>query len=49
MVLRIVEQQLRRPVLDDPAGGVLLGEKERALLAHPLRLLHVVGDDDDGQ
>src|SRR5579862_9547934 len=44
---RGLEHPLGRARFHDVAGGSLSGEEERAVLGHPLRLLHIVRDDHD--
>ncbi len=46
-VLRVVEDDLRRAVLDDHARRAVGGEEEGAPVGDPGGLLHVVGDDHD--
>src|ERR1039458_2868865 len=47
-VVRAVEDLFGRAGLDDPSWLVLGRQEEGTGVAHALRLLHVVGDDDDG-
>src|ERR1700704_4561957 len=46
-VHRVPKDFLRGVGLDDHARRPVLGKEEGALLRHPYRLLHVVGDDHD--
>src|ERR1700727_1273140 len=49
-IMRIAEDLLRRTGFNDVPGCPLAVDQEQgAVLRDPLRLLHVVGDDDDGQ